>query len=222
MMRRRVNLVIRTALLMAASVVAAACGSGPRTEMPLVALVDTFVSASEEGPDEAVVHRVEVRFGVFTDTLSGVLAATLPVVTPDGEVTGIAWDEGSPVRGFFYDPGTEHLQPVPLPEQFVAYAIAPDGRHIAYTTSRLDGIVAVVRTWPAGDIVAEGAPAGGYPSDLSYDVVEWLDRDRFRISQRLDHFSMGLAGDYRTEVYQRTSGSVRRPGVQTDTTITTD
>jgi hypothetical protein len=148
----------------------AACGpGGPATDWPRVALADSILSESHFGPDAAVVHRIEVRFGAFTDTIPDIVTASLPVVTPDGEVTGIAWEAGLPARGFFYDPGTEHLQPAPLPEPLLAYALSPDGLHIAYTTEREAGVVAVVRRWPSGDVVAEGVPAGGYPSDIVYE-----------------------------------------------------
>jgi hypothetical protein len=203
------------------AVALSACG-GRSHPPPAVALVDTVYAATEDGPEDWWLHRIEVRFGAFTDTLPDVLTLSLPVVTRDGEVTGIAWGNWGPTNGFFYDPGTEHLAPVPLPEPLLAYALSPDGRHIAYTTTRADGVVAVVRTWPGGDIVTEGTPADGYPSGVTYDLVEWLDAQRFRISQRLDHFGMGVPGDYRTVVYQRTSGSVRRGGVQTDTTTVTE
>jgi hypothetical protein len=209
------------AFLVAAT--AAGCGgNGYRPDPPpTVVLVDSIMSESMEGPHAALVHRVEVRFGALTDTIPGVETPTQPIVTADGEVTGIAWEEGLPVRGFFYDPGTEHLQFVPLPEALVGYALSPDGAHIAYTTAREQGIVAVVRTWPAGEVVVEGVPAGGYPSGVIYDHVEWLDNEEVRISQRLDNFALDGNGDYRTEIHQRTFASIRGRSIRTDTTRVT-
>lgn len=191
-----------------------------------VALVDSTLWEDEEGVFSLWVHRIEVRTASGVDTIPGVVTDELPVAMDRERLTGLMIEGGAPVAGFIFHLGSPSVERIELPPNFEfypAYALAPDGRHIAYVASHRVGNEirhqATVRRWPTAELVAEGAFDAPYGSDVVYDRVEWIDPERFKIALRLDHFGIGIAGDYRTEVFQINFGSVSAGIEKTDTTV---
>ena len=100
-----------------------------------------------------------------------------PRAIGDSIVTGIAHSAGRVTRGFVYHPALRRVESVPLPADFagfLAHAISPDARWLAYVGKREDGrLDANVVRWPSGEPVLESDPVEGYPSDDRNSRVEW-------------------------------------------------
>jgi hypothetical protein len=154
---------------------------------PFVRLVDSSI----HGIESEAVAKVEVKFGGTTDTIPKLLTFLKPVVTNDGILHGIAMtDEGVANAGFDYDPRTKQLTRFPLPADingsFAEIEINADARFVAYIAhTEAGGTWAVIRSWPSLKEVMRAAGSEGYPSDVSYDQVRWLDASRFQISYRI-------------------------------------
>lgn len=130
-----------------------------------------------------MVHR-----GGVADTVPAIATDERPRVVGDSIVTGFARVDGRVTRGFVYDPAHRRVDSVPLPSDFagfLAHAISPDGRWMAYVGKRESGLLAanVVR-WPSGGPVHQGDPVEGYPSDAGNSAVEW-NGDAVEIRVRL-------------------------------------
>jgi len=154
---------------------------------PLVRLVDSSI----HGIESEAVAKIEVTFGGRTDTIPNLVTFLKPVVTNDGILHGIAMtDEGVANEGYDYDPRTKQLTRFPLPADingsFAEIEINADARFVAYIAHTEAGETwAVIRSWPGLKEVMRAATSEGYPSDVSYDQVRWLDPSRFQISYRI-------------------------------------
>ena len=140
-----------------------------------VALVDSIPWTGELGG--GVLHRVAVHRGGSTDTIPAITTDELPRVVGDSIVTGFVRADGRVPRGFVYHPARRRVESVPLPDDFagfLAHAISPDARWMAYVGKRADGSLdANVVRWPSGASVHESGPVDGYPSDARNSRVEW-------------------------------------------------
>jgi hypothetical protein len=154
---------------------------------PSVQLVDAETHGIETEP----VEKIEVKLGSTIDTIPKLLTSLMPVVTNDGIVHGIAMTDGGEASdGFDYDPRTKELTRFPLPADlngsFHEIEINADARFVAYIAhTAVGGTWAVIRSWPSLKEVMRSATSEGYPSDVSYDQVKWLDPNRFQISYRI-------------------------------------
>jgi hypothetical protein len=154
---------------------------------PIVRLVDSSI----RGIESEAVAKVEVKFGNTTDTIPKLLTFLKPVVTSDGILHGIAMtDEGVANEGYDYDPRTKQLTRFPLPADingsFAEIEINANARFVAYIAhTEAGGTWAVIRSWPSLKEVMRATSSEGYPSDVSYDQVRWLDPSRFQISYRI-------------------------------------
>jgi hypothetical protein len=153
---------------------------------PSVQLVDAETHGIETEP----VEKIEVKLGSTIDTIPKLLTSLMPVVTNDGFVHGIAMTDGGVASDAFdYDPRTKKLMRFPLPADlngsFHEIEINADARFVAYIAhTQVGGTWAVIRSWPSLKEVMRSATSEGYPSDVSYDQVKWLDPNRFQISYR--------------------------------------
>jgi hypothetical protein len=149
------------------------------------------VDFSIHGIESEAVAKVEVKFGSTTDTIPKLLTFLKPVVTNDEILHGIAMtDEGVANQGYDYDPRTKQLTRFPLPADingsFAEIEINADARFVAYIAhTEAGGTWAVIRSWPSLKEVVRAASSEGYPSDVSYDQVKWLDPSRFQITYRI-------------------------------------
>lgn len=140
-----------------------------------VELIDSIPWTGE--PGGGVLHRVVVRHGGSADTIPAITTAELPRIVGDSIVTGFVRTDGRVPRGFVYHPARRRVESVPLPDDFagfLAHAISPDARWMAYAGKRADGTLdANVVRWPSGASVHESGPVEGYPSDAGNSRVEW-------------------------------------------------
>lgn len=165
---------------------------GERVDGLQVRLVDSIPWRTELA--EGVYRRVAVSRDRSVDTIPGVAVESRPVVVDDSILYGFAWADGEVRWGFRWTPG-EGAGAIDLPEDFLsftAFELAPDAAHLAYvgrareSTSGEIRLAAIVRTWPAGEVVHESHAVAGYPSDAKNSSVEWLSADSVDIRIRLD------------------------------------
>jgi hypothetical protein len=111
--------------------------------------------------DPLVVRRVVLRSSTQADTLPGVLASSLPVVTGKGEAVGLGYTADGSVYAYRYSPDTRVVRQATLPDDFDGYlsegSFSADGRYLAYVAFPREGQgEAVVRSWPDGRLVCRG------------------------------------------------------------------
>lgn len=191
--------------LLAAAGCAAAPGPGGAAPLPLhVRLVDSVPWSHELG--EGVLRRVEVRDGRGAHTIPGVLVYEVPIRV-GRRLLGFSYLDDEVQGVYAYDLGTRevsvHRPPPDLNPLFSEPALAPDGRHLAYVAAPGDGTGwAVVRSWPAGDLVwrseAVEVPATDSPGG---NGALWRTADRAEV-----FVEMGPATD---TAWLRVLGSVR-------------
>jgi hypothetical protein len=169
---------------------------------PSVQLVDAETNGIEAEP----VEKIEVKLGSTIDTIPKLLTSLMPVVTNDGIIHGIAMTDGGVASdGFDYDPRTKKITRFPLPSDlngaFHEIEINADARFVAYIAhTEVGGTWAVIRSWPSLKEVMRSATSEGYPSDVSYDQVKWLDPNRFQISYRIRSGAIiSIEGDLATK-----------------------
>jgi hypothetical protein len=132
-----------------------------------------------------------VTLGSAVDTLPDLLTSLDPIITSDGLIHGIAMAaDGRATRGFDYNPQIRKLTVFPLPPDlngwFHEVRLNADATFVAYVAHVKSGQTwAVIRSWPDLSPVARTAASEGFPSDVGYDLVEWLGPTRFRISYRI-------------------------------------
>ena len=146
---------------------------------------------SSQSPDDSI-GPVVIKLHNTTDTVPGVLTSLRPVISPDGRMHGIVMTaQGEAINGFEFDPCIQKMTLYPLPSDlngnFHEIAISPDARFIAYVAHAKSGEThGVVRSWPQMQAVYEASPSQGYPSDVNSDEVQWIAKNRFRISYRVE------------------------------------
>jgi hypothetical protein len=140
---------------------------------------------------EDSVATIEVTSGASVDTIPGLLTSFDPKVTSDGIVHGIATsDDGTATKGYDYNPLRKQLSVFPLPPDlngvFHEIELNNNAKYLAYVAHLESGQTwAVVRSWPQLAIVVRTPPSDGWPSDVGYDQVSWLDSDHFKLSYRI-------------------------------------
>ena len=151
------------------------------------------------------VASIEVTSGSAVDTIPGLVTALKPRVTPDGMVHGIATsDDGTATKGYDYNAQRKQLSVFPLPSDlngsFHEIELNDNAKYVAYVAHVESGKTwAVVRSWPQLAVVARTPPSDGYPSDVGYDQVGWIDSDHFKISYRISSGpSIVVGGDANT------------------------
>jgi hypothetical protein len=181
---------------------------------PSVRLVDAETNGIETEP----VEKVEVKLASTVDTIPKLLTSLMPVVTNDGKLHGIGMtDVGIASDGFDYDPQTKRLTRFPLPADlngsFHEIEINADARFVAYIAHTVaGGTWAVIRSWPSLKEVMRSATSEGYPSDVSYDQVKWLDPNRFQISYRIGSGAIvSIAGDVATKAMKVDTAAASAP-----------
>jgi hypothetical protein len=140
---------------------------------------------------EDSVAEIEVTSGGAVDTIPGLLSSFEPKVTSDGIVHGIATsDDGTATKGYDYNARSKQLSVFPLPSDlngvFHEIELNDNAKYLAYVAHTESGQTwAVVRSWPQLAIVARTPPSHGWPSDVGYDQVGWLDSNHFKLSYRI-------------------------------------
>ena len=158
---------------------------------PTVALVAPDSSTGADG-GTYVWYRVELRGPDRVDTLPGIRTHVRPVIGPDGSLVGLAFgSSGALLTGYIFVPATGQTRTVPLPPDVSRYfseaALSPDGRLLAYMSQdTLSRFAAVVVRWPDGTRVFTQAAGPGYPSDVNFNHLRWLSRDRAEFAIRID------------------------------------
>jgi hypothetical protein len=154
---------------------------------PTVRLVDFAV----HGRMEPAVAKVEVTIRSRVDTITGLLTSLNPTITTDGMIHGIAMAQDGQARdGYDYNSHTRKLTVFPLPSDlngwFYEIELNDAATFVAYVAHVISGQTwAVVRSWPSLTVVARTSASEGYPSDVGYDQVRWLDSDHFRFRYRI-------------------------------------
>lgn len=148
--------------------------AGPAT------IAEVFLADSvpwETAMAAGVDRRVAVRWDGAVDTLAGVAVTERPVVVGDTAVWGLHAEAGDPARGFRWSVGSQRVETFPLPDDltpFLASGLSPGADRLAYVSKTDDGkLKAMVRSWPGNDLLYEGPPVSGYPSDATNSAVEW-------------------------------------------------
>lgn len=134
-------------------------------------------------------YRVQVTEGARTDTIPGVRTTTLPGVGADGKVYLLAYSRGGLIdNAYTYDPNTRTLTIVEFPAEVSPYAfhhaISPDARHIAYISTDSVGAFGVVRSWPAGVLIARTPSEPWFTGDIDYNGARWLDANHAELIYR--------------------------------------
>ena len=170
------------AWLAAGAVALAACERGSTIAVRLIKPVQAT-------PGYPPSYLVEVEHEGRRDTITGVRVWFAPTVR-GSTVTGIGV-----TNVFTYDASTGRLDRSGLPRwfeeevtQFVVPALSPDGRHVAYLASPQNGPLETrVRSWPDGELVVRGPPAGEVTGDFRLGRTIWADNRRFSLEYDLRH-----------------------------------
>lgn len=139
------------------------------------ALVDSILIGET---DALVVHRVVLRSGTQEDTLPGILASAVPVVTETGEAIGLGYTAEGSVYAYGYSPETRVVRQVTVPGDFDGQlsegSFSADGRYLAYVAFPREGQgEAVVRSWPDGRLVCRGPRVELPATNYLLNGTEW-------------------------------------------------
>lgn len=153
-----------------------------------VVLFDTIPWEGELAAGQ--VYRVGVRTAAGIDTLAEVTAESPPILVGGSAVHGLDAKGAAIDRGFVWRAETGEVESVELPPDFagfLAHALAPDARHLAYVGKDADGLLRlVVRSWPGGEPVYQSHAVHGYPSDARNSEVTWTGPEGVELRVRLD------------------------------------
>jgi hypothetical protein len=173
--------------------------------------------------DPLVGRRVVLRSGTQADTLPGVLASSLPVVTAKGEAIGLGYTAEGSVYAYGYSPNTRVVRRASLPDDFDGSlsegSFSADGRYLAYVAFPGEGQgEAVVRSWPDGRLVCRGPRVELPATDNLLNGTEWT-RANFLIYVDLGSapYDAGSAVRPPHQGWVRVRGSLAEGKLQVDT-----
>lgn len=158
---------------------------------PIVELVAPDSATGEDGASY-VWYRVAVRTAGHVETLPGIQTHEAPIITPDGVINGLAFDSSGEIeRGYQYDSKARRLQFVELPSDMSVYfseaLLSPDAQYLAYIAQdSLSIFTAVIIGWPDGRPVFRQRVGAGFPSDVNFNHLRWLDGHRAEFAIRID------------------------------------
>lgn len=173
--------------VVAASLLAGGCVPVPQ-EVPEEGFAAERIDSTRwgSGAEARTLWRVRVARGdTAADTIPNLLTDRPIVAVPRTGVVGFAFDtaRGEIVQGFRYDPKKRRVTKIVIAAdaqgRTAAPALSPDGRHVAYTSTRDGRAHAVVRVFPRGRIVAEG-PVVAVPGGARNEA-RWPSAERFEV-----------------------------------------
>jgi hypothetical protein len=144
-------------------------------------------SASHAAPVIALVDSVVVvRHGSEVDTVPNILTSALPAMVGDTALLGVALDSTGRNRIYRYSISSRRVYCPDLPADLMpgltGIGISPDGRAAAYVrvTGDQSG-VGVVRSWPAGKVLALTPPLSASAGDVVGGLARWRDAQHYEI-----------------------------------------
>ena len=150
----------------------------------VVTLVDSVPLANDLRP--GFLSRVVVRRGSAVDTVPNVLTSGMPAIVGDTVLIGVASDPTDKSRIYRYSVSSGRVGLLALPSDLVVgltgVAFAPDGRAMAYVRFPRDETgIGVVRSWPAGKVLALTDPVPVPVGDVVGGGARWRDAQHYEI-----------------------------------------
>lgn len=146
----------------------------------LVTLVDSVPWAHEVG--DGYLRRIAISMGDRFDTIPHVLTDELPLQARPGQLFIFGYEADAIKAVYQYDAYTRRLGELRLPDDFnplySSPSISPSGEHIAYLDVPRNGTAAaVVRSWPALDLVWKTESITISATDYYTPATRWLSPD---------------------------------------------